>query len=207
MTTQRVVTHAEVAALPDGGALFIDDNTVLTPLAKERVAARNIQVQRGGQRPASAVPIEEVTERILARIGPVGGATAQRVAEEVAKALLEHQANPQGSGLPPAADYCAALLSDAKHHAHRRCVLTTTGKNQRGIVALFTTIMADHGADILDISQTLVGGYFTMLLIADIDGLQTNFEALKQAILSAAASRSVQAIVMHEDIVAAMHRV
>ena len=41
-------------------------------------------------------------------------------------------------------------------------MLTATGRNQKGIVARLTTVIAELGGDILDISQTLVGDYFTM---------------------------------------------
>ena len=74
-------------------------------------------------------------------------------------------------------------------------------------IAHLTTLIAAHGGDILDFSQTLVGGYFTMLLIVDIGDLTTTFAELKQALHDAASARGVQAILMHEDIVSSMHRV
>jgi ACT domain-containing protein len=221
MAITRVVTHAEVVTLPDRGVLTLEEGAELTPLAAERVAARGISIRRGaaisadaaGQLPAVEQATRQVLQRLSERLGTglselppaVAGELSGRIAQEVLRAVQD--APGREVGLPPAADYCAAYLNAEKHHARRRAVLTATGKNQKGIVAHLTTLIADHGGDILDISQTLVGGYFTMLLIVDIAELTTTFAELKQALSTAATARGVQAILMHEDIVSSMHRV
>ena len=223
MAITRVVTHAEVVALPDRGVLTLEPGAELTPLAAERVAARGIEVRRvaavtgdlAGK--GSVDSIDQTTRLVLQRLSErlgtglselpadLAGELSARIAQEVLQAAQDAPA--QEVGLPPAADYCAAYLNAEKQHARRRAVLTATGKNQKGIVAHLTTLIAEHGGDILDISQTLVGGYFTMLLIVDIGDLTTTFDALKQALQTAASARGVQAILMHEDIVSSMHRV
>ena len=229
MAITRVVTHAEVVALPDRGVLTLEHGAELTPLAAERVAARGIEVRRvsaatadtasGAARDAkdSVDSIDQTTRLVLQRLSErlgtglselpadLAGELSSRIAQEVLQAVQDAPAKEVG--LPPAADYCAAYLNAEKQHARRRAVLTATGKNQKGIVAHLTTLIAEHGGDILDISQTLVGGYFTMLLIVDIGDLTTTFDALKQALQTAASARGVQAILMHEDIVSSMHRV
>jgi ACT domain-containing protein len=86
-------------------------------------------------------------------------------------------------------------------------VLTTTGRNQPGIVARIATAIADQGGDILDISQTLVGDYFTMLLIVDIGDLRVPFADFQAAIKQVASELGIQAILMHEDLVSSLHRV
>ncbi len=221
MAITRVVTHAEVAALADGGILQLEEGAELTPLAAERAQARQITIRRGAARTANdeaqRAAIDQATQQILAKLQDrLGGGLAalppeleselkNRIAQEVLQSVADSRSAEVG--LPPAADYCAAYLHDEKQHARRRAVLTATGKNQRGIVAHLTTLIAEHGGDILDISQTLVGGYFTMLLIVDISELAGPFSALKEALSQAAQSRGVQAILMHEDIVSSMHRV
>lgn len=223
MAITRVVTHAEVVALPDRGVLTLEPGAELTPLAAERVAARGIEVRRVAAATGdlagkgSLDSIDQTTRLVLQRLSErlgtglselpadLAGELSARIAQEVLQAAQDAPA--QEVGLPPAADYCAAYLNAEKQHARRRAVLTATGKNQKGIVAHLTTLIADHGGDILDISQTLVGGYFTMLLIVDIGDLTTTFDALKQALHTAASARGVQAILMHEDIVSSMHRV
>ena len=221
MAITRVVTHAEVVTLPDRGVLNLEEGAELTPLAAERAAARGIEVRRGaavsmdaaGQLTAVEQATRQVLRRLSERLGTslselppeLAGELPARIAQEVLRAVQDSPAKEVG--LPPAADYCAAYLNAEKHHARRRAVLTATGKNQKGIVAHLTTLIAAHGGDILDFSQTLVGGYFTMLLIVDIGDLTTTFAELKQALHDAASARGVQAILMHEDIVSSMHRV
>ena len=60
-----------------------------------------------------------------------------------------------------------------------RAVVTTTGKNQRDIVAAVAQAIADAGGDIVDISQTLVSDYFTMIVIVDTAALTVSFAEFK----------------------------
>jgi ACT domain-containing protein len=86
-------------------------------------------------------------------------------------------------------------------------VITATGRNQKGVVAKLTAILAELGGDILDISQTLVGDYFTMLVIVDIAEMQVDFAQLKTALQQASASMGFHVMLMHEDLVRSLHRV
>ena len=204
----RIVTHAELARVPDEGVFYLEEDAELTPLAQERANARRIEVRRTGAPAAQADPkeLEEAARRILSRLGPVDGETARKVVAEVVATIGGSQV-PVAAGLPAGADYCAAYLESERRHARRRAVLTATGRNQKGIVARLTTVIAELGGDILDISQTLVGDYFTMLVIVDVGELDTSFEQFKDALTQAARDRGVQAILMHEDLVSSMHRV
>jgi len=209
----RFVTHAEIARVPDEGVFYLEEGAELTPLAAERAAARRIEIRRtaatSGLAAAAADPreLEEAARRVLSRLGPVDKETAQRVVAEVVATI--GAANPSDGtlGLPTTADYCTAYLEGERRRARRRAVLTATGRNQKGIVARLTTVIAELGGDILDISQTLVGDYFTMLVIVDIGELGASFEAFKEALTQAARERGVQTILMHEDLVTSMHRV
>jgi len=86
-------------------------------------------------------------------------------------------------------------------------VVTTTGKNQRGIVAHIAQAIADAGGDILDISQTLVSDYFTMIIIVDIGSLSVSFAEFKAKLERTVATAGAECLVMHEDIVNALQRV
>jgi ACT domain-containing protein len=88
-----------------------------------------------------------------------------------------------------------------------RAVVTTTGKNQRGIVAKIAQAIADAGGDIVDISQTLVSDYFTMIIIVDTDALTLSFAAFKTRLERTVASAGAECLVMHEDVVNALQRV
>lgn len=216
----RLVTHAEIATVPDGGVYYLEDDARLTPLAEERARARGVQIQRGveagnGGTAVHGAPawLGEVTQRVLERLGPLAPDSVDRVVAEVLAALPDGMSQgPAGQtgaslGLPPSADYCAGYIAQERRRAHRRAVLTATGRNQKGVVARLTTVIAELGGDVLDISQTLVGDYFTMLVIVDIGELTTSFEEFKRALTSTTEGLGAQAIVMHEDMVASMNRV
>lgn len=211
----RIITHAEIARVADGGTFYVEEGAQLTPLAQERAAARRIELRAGSAPGPSPGELEEAARRVLARIGPVPAEAIEGVVAEVVAALTQDSARASASarpgieqaGLPPSADYCADYLAAARRRARPRAVLTTSGRNQKGIVAILTTIIAELGGDILDISQTIVGDYFTMLLIVNIDELNTTFEQFKNAIAEAARARNVHAILMHEDLATSMHRV
>ena len=88
-----------------------------------------------------------------------------------------------------------------------RAVVTTTGKNQRGIVAKIAQAIADAGGDIVDISQTLVSDYFTMIIIVDTGALAVSFAEFKAKLERTVATAGAECLVMHEDIVNALQRV
>jgi ACT domain-containing protein len=88
-----------------------------------------------------------------------------------------------------------------------RAVVTTTGKNQRGIVANIAQAIADAGGDIVDISQTLVSDYFTMIIIVDTGALSVSFAEFKTRLERTVSATGAECLVMHEDVVNAIQRV
>ena len=52
----------------------------------------------------------------------------------------------------------------------KKTIITVVGKDTVGIIAKVCTYLADNGINILDISQTLVQGYFNMMMIVDTAG-------------------------------------
>jgi ACT domain-containing protein len=75
------------------------------------------------------------------------------------------------------------------------------------VVAGLATAVAEMRADILDISQTLVGEYFTMIMVIDIGATSTSFEQMRNRLLDDAKRLGIQVNVMHDDLLKAMHRV
>lgn len=217
----RIITHAELVAIPDGGTIPLEEGAELTPLARERAAARGLRIERrpsavathGGDTAALAAA---VVEQVVSRLGASSADAMEAVTREVLDALGAGTApgttpgttlGDGPAGLPPSADYCSSYLSSERRRARRRAVITTTGRNAPGIVARIATAIADQGGDILDISQTLVGDYFTMLLIVDIGDLRVPFADFQTAIKQVASELGIQAILMHEDLVTSLHRV
>ena len=60
----------------------------------------------------------------------------------------------------------------------KKCIVTVLGKDTVGIVAKVCTYLAENKINILDISQTIVQGYFNMMVIADVTDLDKDFTAL-----------------------------
>ena len=88
-----------------------------------------------------------------------------------------------------------------------KAVVTVTGKDKVGIIALTSAECAKHGANIIDISQTVMKEYFAMIMLVEISGLSTDFAAFSDAMQKSGAEYGVDIRVMHEDIFNSMHRI
>lgn len=86
-----------------------------------------------------------------------------------------------------------------------RIVITVTGSDHSGIVAALANLLATASANIEDISQTVVSGLFTMIMIVDIGS--ANFEELKKGLESIGVAQGVLVTAQHENIFRYMHRV
>ncbi len=106
-------------------------------------------------------------------------------------------------------DHCA-LCREHESRSQRRAVCTTTGKNRRGIVATVARVIAESGGDILDIAQTLVGDYFTMIIVLDLRGLDQQgltFSDLRDRLVRESEALGVHTVVMRDDVMNALQRV
>jgi ACT domain-containing protein len=106
----------------------------------------------------------------------------------------------------PSAEVCAAC-AEAERRRGQRAVVTTTGKNRRGIVANIAQAIAAAGGDILDIAQTLAGDFFTMIIVVDVSALELPFAEFKSKLVASVEALGAHCLVMHEEIVNALQRV
>ena len=130
-------------------------------------------------------------------------ADLRRIVAEVAREVAAER-RPSATGAATGAGAAAAAASDRRGG---RAVVTTTGKNQRGIVAKIAQAIADAGGDIVDISQTLISDYFTMIIIVDTSVLAVSFAEFKSRLERAVAALGAECLVMHEGVVNALQRV
>ena len=86
-----------------------------------------------------------------------------------------------------------------------RAVITVIGEDHPGIIAAVTTVCAELGINIEDLSQTVVQGLLTMTLIVDITG--KDLRELQRRLAKVAEEQRVKIIAQHEDIFRYMHRV
>lgn len=57
----------------------------------------------------------------------------------------------------------------------KKCIVTVVGKDTVGIIAKVCTYLADNQINILDISQTIVQGYFNMMMVVDAANMKKDF--------------------------------
>lgn len=88
-----------------------------------------------------------------------------------------------------------------------KAVITVTGKDTVGIIADVAGVCAKHGANILDITQTVLSEYFAMIMLANIDGLNIGFSDFVDTLAALGKARNLDIHAMHEDIFNTMHHV
>ena len=88
-----------------------------------------------------------------------------------------------------------------------KAVITVTGKDSVGIIAQVSTECAAAGANILEISQSVLSEYFAMIMLADVGDLKLSFVEFADRLGELGRSRGLQIHVMHEDIFNSMHRI
>jgi len=88
----------------------------------------------------------------------------------------------------------------------KRAIVSVVGKDQVGIIAKVTTILAEETINILDISQTILQDFFTMMMIVDVTNYE-DLEALQQKLSKLGEALGLTINVQLEDIFQAMHRV
>ena len=88
-----------------------------------------------------------------------------------------------------------------------KAIVTVIGKDQVGIIAGVCTVLAGQGINELDISQTVMQEYFTMIMMVDTSGCGTSFEALGGILEAWGKERGLSIRIQREDIFEAMHRI
>ena len=91
--------------------------------------------------------------------------------------------------------------------ASERAVVTVLGSDKVGIVANITDILARHNANIADISQTLLEDVFAMIMLIELDELDTDFEQLKEELQNKGEEMGVKIMLQHEKVFSYMHRI
>ena len=88
----------------------------------------------------------------------------------------------------------------------RRAIVSVVGKDQVGIIAKVTNVLADNKINILDISQTILQDFFTMMMIVDVADLK-DLESLQKQLLEVGKTLNMNINIQLEEIFQAMHRV
>jgi UPF0237 protein EUBREC_1564 len=87
-----------------------------------------------------------------------------------------------------------------------KVIITVVGKDTVGIIARVCTYLADNKINILDISQTIVSGYFNMMMITDMENASVDFERIVDELNTLGDNIGVKIKAQKEEIFESMHR-
>ncbi|MBQ8836548.1 MAG: ACT domain-containing protein [Clostridia bacterium] len=88
-----------------------------------------------------------------------------------------------------------------------KAVITVIGKDQVGIIATVSAKCAQFGANITEITQSVLDKYFAMIMIADISALEGDFAKFADELKALGEKSGLDIRCMHEDIFDAMHKI
>lgn len=88
-----------------------------------------------------------------------------------------------------------------------KAIITVLGTDKVGIIAKVCTYLADREINILDISQTIIQGYFNMLMIVEMNESVEHYSEISDGLEKLGESIGVVIKIQHEDIFNSMHRI
>lgn len=88
-----------------------------------------------------------------------------------------------------------------------KAVITVLGNDKIGIIYNVTKILAEDNVNILDISQTILQGYFTMVMIVDIEKCNVKFEELQKKLNDKGVEMDLNIRIQHQQIFDSMHTI
>ena len=86
-------------------------------------------------------------------------------------------------------------------------IMTVTGTDSTGIIAAVTTTLAELDINVIDVSQTLMGGYFTMILRVEFDADKVSIQAIKERMRPVAEEKHQSIRIQSEDLFTAMNEI
>ena len=88
-----------------------------------------------------------------------------------------------------------------------RVIVTVIGEDKVGIIANVSTLLAEANANIVDISQTTLREFFTMIMLVDMEKASVPFDELKRRLNAKGEAMGLRIDAQHEDVFKFMHRV
>ena len=88
-----------------------------------------------------------------------------------------------------------------------KAIVTVVGQDRVGIIAAVCAKLAEFNVNVLDISQTVMQGYFTMMMAVEVSGCNVTLAELAQRMDELGTSMGLSIRVQREDIFQSMHRI
>lgn len=89
----------------------------------------------------------------------------------------------------------------------KKAIITVLGKDKVGIICGVSTILKELNINILDISQTIMGEIFTMIMSVSLNDATVDFSDLSDALSEEGKKLGVVINIQHEDIFNSMHKI
>ncbi|HZV02789.1 MAG TPA: ACT domain-containing protein [Planctomycetota bacterium] len=179
--SRRVVTKEDVIAAAKSGVLEVGPDDYVTEAALEASTRENVRIVRASPHPNPP---------------PAARGEGERARGEGVRA-----ATPAFDHFAPGT--AALSATDGSPAA----IVTAVGKNRAFVLAEITTKIGELNGDIYDISQRIISGYFSTILVVDIGRVSTDFAGFKQALEALSREGDYKIVVQHERVFRAMHRI
>ncbi|ERI99480.1 ACT domain-containing protein [Acetanaerobacterium sp. MSJ-12] len=88
-----------------------------------------------------------------------------------------------------------------------KAVISVIGKDTVGILAAVSTVCAEANANVQDVTQSILGDIFAMIMVVDISKCNLELSELRARLETLGQERGLQINLMHEDIFNSMHRI
>ena len=88
-----------------------------------------------------------------------------------------------------------------------KAIVTVIGRDPVGIIAAVCALLSEKNVNVLDISQTILQEYFTMIMLVDVAESTVPFARLREDLAAAGQERGLDIRIQREDIFNAMHRI
>jgi ACT domain-containing protein len=88
-----------------------------------------------------------------------------------------------------------------------KAVVTVVGEDRTGIIYNVSKVLAEKKVNIEDLSQTLMQGYFTMMMLVDLKNMTCDFDELQEELNVVGNEIGMSIRVQHEDIFNTMHNI
>lgn len=88
-----------------------------------------------------------------------------------------------------------------------RAVITVVGKDTVGILAKVSSLCAENGANIIDVTQTVMQDLFCMIMLCETEKMNEGFSSFVDKAEALGKDMGLRIHVMHEDIFNSMHRI
>lgn len=141
--------------------------------------------------------IYEITKAVYTRLGAtVGRETVEELVADVYRAVRPAIGAATDTPVP-----------ERQKDSRERIIISVFGLDRPGIVKAVSSILADADCSIVDINQTVVGGKFAMVLVANSSRSTVGVAEIKERFREAGARLGVRIYAQREDLFNAMHRV